>query len=87
MGEEPLHRTLQALDVAGNTGMLFPEEWRDEILKALGRDSEKEEPPTEDELPLTVQLGQGQQAAIEPGSYGDHEMRDEPAGQAHTEET
>src|SRR5690606_4709606 len=63
VGEEPLHRTLQALDVAGNTGMLWPNEWRDEILKALGRDSETEEPPGEDDLPLTVQIGQGQQAA------------------------
>lgn len=87
VGEEPLHRTLQALDVAGNTGMLYPNEWRDEILKALGRDSETEEPPGEDDLPLTVQLGQGQQAAIEPGSYGDHGLRNEPGGQAHTEES
>ena len=31
-------------------------------------------------------LGQGQQAAIEPGSYGDKELRDE-GQQAHTEET
>lgn len=87
VGEEPLHRTLQALDVAGHTGMLYPEEWRDEILKALGRDSEKEDPPGEDDLPLTVQRGQGQQAAIEPASYGDHEMRNEPGGQAHTEDS
>lgn len=86
VGEEPLHRTLQALDVAGSTGMLYPAEWRDEIIKALGRDSDTEEPPSEDELPLTVRLGQGQQAAIEPSSYGDHTLRNEPGGQAHTEE-
>lgn len=87
VGEEPLHRTLQALDVAGNTGMLYKAEWRDEILKALGRDSETEEPPSEDELPVTVQVGQGQQAAIEPGSYGEHDKRNEPGGQAHVEDS
>lgn len=87
VGEEPLHRTLQALDVAINTGMLYPDEGRSEVLRALGReDSGKEEPPGEDDLPLVVQVGQGQQAAIEPASYGDKELRDE-GDQTHTEET
>lgn len=86
VGEEPLHRTLQALDVAINTGMLYANEARAEVLRALGLISDKEEPPTEDDLPLVVQVGQGQQAAIEPGSYGDKELRDE-GKQAHTEDT
>lgn len=87
VGEEPLHRTLQALDVAINTGMLYPDESRSEVLRALGReDRGREEPPGEDDLPLVVQVGQGQEAAIEPGSYGDKELRNE-GGQQHTDET
>lgn len=88
VGEEPLHRTLQALDVAINTGMLYRDEAREEVVRALGREvGDKTDPPSEDELPLTVQVGQGQQAAIEPESYGDKELRDEPNMQQHTEET
>lgn len=86
VGEEPLHRTLQALDVAINTGMLYRDEGRAEVLRALGLVSDKEEPPGEDDLPLVVQVGQGQQAAIEPGSYGDKELRDE-GQQAHVEDS
>lgn len=88
VGEEPLHRTLQALDVAIKTGMLYKDEAREEVVRALGREvGEKTDPPSEDELPLTVQLGQGQQAAIEPGSYGEKDLRDEPGMQQHTNET
>lgn len=93
VGEEPLHRTVQALDMAGRTGMLYPAEWRDEFLKALGRTSDQEDPPAEDELPVTVsaasspdQAGQDAPAQIEPPSYGDHELRDQ-GDQQHTEET
>lgn len=86
VGEEPLHRTLQALDVAINTGMLYADEGRAEVLRALGLISDKEEPPGEDDLPLVVQVGQGKQAAIEPGSYGDKELRDE-GEQAHIEDS
>lgn len=88
VGEEPLHRTIQAVDQAGRTGMLYPEEYRDEILKALGRTSDKEKPPTEDELPVVVQVSNGEEPAqVEPPSYGDKTLRDEPGMQQHTNET
>lgn len=96
VGEEPLHRVVQALDVAGRSGMLYPTEWRNEILRALSRDvaDAEEEPPTEKQLPLVIQPGEEPQAAgdqdapalIEPPSEGDHSLRDE-GDQQHTEET
>lgn len=94
VGEEPLHRVLQALDMAGRSGMLFPVEWRNEVLRALGRDVQDagEEPPTEEELPVLLQPGEepdpalGAPAQVDPPSRGNHELRDQ-GQQQHTEET
>lgn len=98
VGAEPIHRAVQALDQAGRTGMLFPEEWRLLLTRTLGLDDSDEEPPTEDELPITVSAvgsqmqanaentNTGAPAQVEPPSYGEHDLRDEGT-QAHTEET
>lgn len=87
LGEEPVHRRVQAIDMAGRTGMLYPDEWRAQILDALDIEDERTEPPGEDDLPLTVQNAQqsDEPAQVDPPSRGDHELRDE-GGQAHTEE-
>lgn len=86
LGEEPVHRRIQAIDMAGRTGMLYPAEWRSQVLSALEIESDSEQPPGEDDLPLTVQNAQQQPAQVDPPSRGDHELRDEGT-QAHTEET
>lgn len=92
---EPLHRTIQALDQAGRTGMLYPDEWRSLITRALGVDNtSKVEPPEAEELPITITAANNGEseveanttAQVEPPSYGDHELRDEGL-QTHTEET
>lgn len=95
VGEEPVHRVVQAMDMAGRTGMLYPEEWRQRLTRALRIETVQTEPPTEEELPLVVapaSTGNDSDgysdapAQAEPMSYGDHELRDEGT-QAHTEET
>lgn len=95
VGEEPLHRVVQAMDMAGRTGMLYPEEWRQRLTRALRIETVKTEPPTEEELPLVVAAAGAESvnqeddegpAQPEPMSYGDHELRDEGT-QTHTEET
>lgn len=93
VGEEPLHRVVQALDMAGRSGMLYPKEWRNELLRALSRDVADaiEAPPTEEELPILLQPGQeagddqDPPEQIEPPSYGDHGLRNE-GDQAHLED-
>ena len=87
VGAEPIHRMIQALDQAGRTGMLYGEEWRALTTQALGIDmGVKTEPPSAEELPLTVgEAFSPNDAATpaqpEPPSYGDHEARD--AGEQH----
>ena len=85
VSEDPVHRLIQAYDMAGRTGVLFPREWRELLMKALHLEG-KEEPPTEDELPLVVKNQAAPPAQVDPMSRGDHELRDE-GGQAHVEDT
>lgn len=86
VSEDPLHRLMQAYDMAGRTGVLFPQEWRELILKAVKLETTTVEPPTEDELPVVLQGQNEAPAQVDPMSRGDHELRDE-GGQAHTDET
>lgn len=86
---EPTHRIVQALDMAGRSGMLYPVEWRSALGRALDMDLPGK-PPQEDELPVLLQPSAPVEdeepdaaadpdapAQIEPPSYGDHELRDE----------
>lgn len=77
---EPLHRTIQAVDQAGRTGMLFPAEWRKLLLDAV-EISASEQPPGRDDLPLAVQNDLQSSAQGDPPSRGDPELRDEPGQQ------
>ena len=93
VGEEPLHRTIQAVDMATRSGLLYADEARMEMVRALGISIEenREAAPEYDDLPLAAQIGiqdpnAEPPAQLEPPSYGDHELRDEGT-QAHTEET
>lgn len=90
VGEEPLHRTIQAVDQAIRSGMLSKNESRAEVIRALGINSDTEEPPDYEGLPLVAQAGiQDPNAPVaqpEPPSYGDHQMRDN-GEQAHTSQT
>ena len=85
VSEDPLHRLIQAYDMAGRTGVLFPREWRELILKAVKLETTTIEPPTEDELPLAVKNQMAPPAQPDPMSRGDHELRDEGT-QAHVDE-
>lgn len=85
VSEDPLHRLIQAYDMAGRTGVLFAEEWRELILKAVKLETTKTAPPTEDELPLAVKNQMSAPAQVDPMSRGDHELRDEGT-QAHVDE-
>lgn len=90
---EPLHRVVQGIDQAGRTGMLYPQEWRAEILKALHLHGLPEEPPGEDDLPAVLQTpdpfegrGFGSGAQPDPPSRRDNELRDEPGQQPSAED-
>jgi len=79
---EPTHRLIQAITMADGTGMLYPEEVRAMLLRALDYDSDREEPP--EPAPPAPAPGADGMAQVEPPSYGDHELRDEGL-QAHTD--
>lgn len=88
LADEPMHRKIQAIDQAGRTGMLYPDEWRKLILKAVNLHDEsdtEEEPPGTEELPEILRTQTQAPAQPEPPAYGDHELRDEGT-QAHVEE-
>lgn len=68
---EPLHRLIQAIDMAGRSGTLFSEEWRDLLLTAMGprwvEKYGKKSPPKSEKVPLilkkSVPLSPEEQAA------------------------
>lgn len=89
---EPLHRRVQAIDMAGRSGTFTGDEWRSMLKDALG-DKWKDLPtqvPDLENMPLILKNqadpNQGAPAQVDPPSRGDHELRDQ-GGQAHTEET
>jgi hypothetical protein len=55
---EPLHRLIQAIDMAGRSGTMFSNEWRDMILVAMGpKWVEKygnRQPPTLEKIPAIL---------------------------------
>lgn len=53
---EPTHRIVQALDMAGRSGMLYGKEWREGLGKALDKDLHGPPPDVED-LPYVVRPG------------------------------
>jgi hypothetical protein len=78
VADEPVHRKVQAADMAGRTGMLFPKEWRELVMRAAGLEVDEKEPPTEDELPALLQTPEPEAPEqVDPPSRGDHELRDE----------
>lgn len=56
---EPLHRLIQAIDMAGRSGTLFSDEWRDLLLTAMGprwvEKYGKKSPPKNEKVPLILQ--------------------------------
>lgn len=82
--DEPTHRKVQAADMAGRTGMLFPREWRELIMRAAGLEFDDREPPNEEQLPVMLQSNGDGPAQVDPMSRGDHELRDEGL-QSHTD--
>lgn len=54
---EPVHRRIQAIDMAGRSGVIFPKEWRSLILEALGTkyvDRFPDRVPNEEQVPLVL---------------------------------
>lgn len=54
---EPTHRLIQAIDMAGRSGVLFPKEWREMLLEALGEkwlEKYPERVPNEEQVPLIL---------------------------------
>lgn len=54
---EPVHRRIQAIDMAGRSGTIFPKEWRAMLLEALGPkylERYPERVPKEDDVPLIL---------------------------------
>lgn len=54
---EPVHRRIQAIDMAGRSGTLFPKEWRSMLLEALGAKYLERYPdrvPNEEQVPLIL---------------------------------
>lgn len=54
---EPTHRLIQAIDMAGRSGVLFPKEWREMLLEALGEkwlEKFPERVPNEEQVPLIL---------------------------------
>lgn len=95
---EPTHRVVQALDMAGRSGMLYPKEWRQGLGRALAMNLTGDAPDA-DQLPVLLQPSAAPDASveeegpsgdapaqIEPPSYGDHELRDE-GYQDHTSQS
>lgn len=65
---EPTHRVVQALDMAGRSGMLYPKEWREGLARALDQDW-KGPPPEVEELPYVVRPAAAEaEAGIEAGA-------------------
>jgi hypothetical protein len=54
---EPVHRRIQAIDMAGRTGTIFPKEWRAMLLEALGPkyvERYSDRVPNEEQVPLIL---------------------------------
>lgn len=54
---EPTHRLIQAIDMAGRSGTIFPKEWRELLLDALGPkwvEKFPERVPNEEQVPLIL---------------------------------
>lgn len=98
ISEEPVHRRLQAIDLAVRMGVLADRETRAMVLDAWHDkwDDFPADPPAEEDLPHPMKpketLENGRPPAggadrpeqPEPMSYGDHELRDEGT-QSHTD--
>lgn len=91
ISEEPVHRRLQAIDMAVRLGLLSRDEARAMVLDAWHDkwDDFPRKSPAPEELPFIFQRGagtstadangatQGGPAQVDPMSRGDHELRDE----------
>lgn len=89
INDEPVHRKLQAINMAASLGVLSAAEIRVMVLDAWNDkwSDFSTAVPTMEDLPVTMQqsVGTQQPRQIEPPSYGDHGLRDE-GGQAHVED-
>jgi hypothetical protein len=83
---EPLHRRMQATDMAIRTGTLSDVESRALVKDTLGGKWEDlpEAPPALEDLPVLIRKEAEGPEQVDPMSRGDHSLRDE-GGQAHTD--
>lgn len=87
---EPMHRRIQAADMAGRSGVFSAMEWRAILKDNLGdkwKNLPDEVPDIEDMPRILQSMAQEPTAPeqVDPMSRGDHELRDE-GGQAHVDD-